>query len=121
MPSLNRLLATLDAYGYHRVCHQIHCHLAKGAQRPAPRRTVADPAFHRSNGRTAPPDQRLSKTTQIVFGTDVDGWKPGSHTVVGEAATGYPIRKLSQLKPGEYTVQALLNRYETFHLPMDAW
>jgi S-formylglutathione hydrolase FrmB len=57
-----------------------------------------------------------SVKTQIVFGTDVDDWKPGAAAKVGESAQGYPIRKLSELKPGEYTVQALLNRYETFHL-----
>ncbi len=57
-----------------------------------------------------------SPKTQIVFGVDVDDWKPGSTTQVGASATGYPIRRLSDLKPGEYTVQALLNRYETFHL-----
>jgi hypothetical protein len=54
--------------------------------------------------------------TQIVFGTDVENWKPGTLARVGENAFGYPIRTLAQLKPGEYTVQALLNRYETFHL-----
>ena len=57
-----------------------------------------------------------SPNTQIVFGTDVENWKPGTLARVGDNAFGYPIRTLSQLKPGEYTVQALLNRYETFHL-----
>ncbi len=57
-----------------------------------------------------------SPTTQLVFGTDVENWKPGTLVRVAENAFGYPIRTLSQLKPGEYTVQALLNRYETFHL-----
>ena len=57
-----------------------------------------------------------SPNTQIVFGTDVENWKPGAPVRVGDNAFGYPIRTLSQLKPGEYTVQALLNRYETFHL-----
>ena len=57
-----------------------------------------------------------SPNTQIVFGTDVENWKPGTPVRVGDNAFGYPIRTLSQLKPGEYTVQALLNRYETFHL-----
>src|SRR5581483_10037290 len=42
-------------------------------------------------------------------------------------AFGYPVRHLHELKPGEYYVQAVLHRYETFHradghvvkLPMD--
>lgn len=57
-----------------------------------------------------------SVKTQIVFGTDIDNWQPGATATVGESAQGYPIRRFSELKPGEYTAQALLNRYETFHL-----
>ena len=66
-------------------------------------------------------------TTQQVFGVNVDGWKPGQSTVVDQSAFGYPVRSLAQLPPGEYWVQALLHRYETFKrsdghtvkLPMD--
>jgi len=57
-----------------------------------------------------------SSRTQLVFGIDVENWQPGATAIVDERASGYPIRKLSGLKPGEYSVQALLNRYETFHL-----
>jgi len=57
-----------------------------------------------------------SPNTQLVFGLDVENWKPGTLMKIGDNAFGYPIRSLSQLTPGEYTVQALLNRYETFHL-----
>jgi hypothetical protein len=67
---------------------------------------------------SAEPRLQINDTpnTQIVFGTDVENWKPGTLARIGDNAFGYPIRTLSQLKPGEYTVQALLNRYETFHL-----
>ncbi len=42
-------------------------------------------------------------------------------------AFGYPVKSISELKPGEYWIQALLHRYETFRrsdghtvkLPMD--
>jgi hypothetical protein len=34
---------------------------------------------------------------------------------VDASAAGYPIRRLSDVPPGEYTVQAVLNLYETFH------
>ncbi len=70
----------------------------------------------------------ISYKTQIVFGVDVDGMKPGETVVVNDKnAFGYPVRYLHDLKPGEYYVQALLHRYETFHradghtvkLPMD--
>jgi hypothetical protein len=65
--------------------------------------------------------------TQQVFGIDVDGWKPGEAKTVTHEAFGYPRRSLSDLPAGEYTVQALLHRYETFKradghtvkLPMD--
>jgi hypothetical protein len=65
--------------------------------------------------------------TQQVFGVDVDGLKPGQETVVDASAFGYPLASLSDLKPGEYWIQALLHRYETFKradghtvkLPMD--
>jgi hypothetical protein len=49
-----------------------------------------------------------------VFGVDVENWRAGSVTVVGEDAFGYPLRSLTALPPGRYRVQALLNRYQTF-------
>jgi hypothetical protein len=56
--------------------------------------------------------------SQIVFGMDVENWKPGETRTFDETNTGifgYPIQNLRDLKPGEYIVQALLDRYETFH------
>ena len=66
-------------------------------------------------------------TTQQVFGIDVDGLRAGQEAIVGADAFGYPVRSLAQVPRGEYTVQALLHRYETFKrsdghtvkLPMD--
>jgi hypothetical protein len=66
-------------------------------------------------------------TTQQVFGIDVEGLKPGQEAIVAADAFGYPVRSLAQVPHGEYTVQALLHRYETFKrsdghtvkLPMD--
>jgi len=55
-----------------------------------------------------------SLNTQIVFGLTVDGWKPGQPAVVDASAWGYPIHSLKDVAPGEYTVQATLNKYETF-------
>ena len=65
--------------------------------------------------------------TQQAFGIDVDGLRPGETAVLDGAATGYPVRRLALLPPGDYWVQALLHKYETFHrsdghvvkLPMD--
>jgi hypothetical protein len=53
--------------------------------------------------------------TQLVFGTDVDGWAPGADAWVDGKAFGYPVRSLDQLPPGRYWVQGVLNRYETYH------
>ena len=57
-----------------------------------------------------------SPNTQMIFGMDVDGVQPGQEMLVDERAFGYPVRSLSELKPGHYYVQALLHRYETFRL-----
>jgi hypothetical protein len=65
--------------------------------------------------------------TQQVFGVDVEGLEPGQKVSIDASAFGYPLRSISDLGPGEYWVQALLHRYETFHrsdghtvkLPMD--
>ena len=54
--------------------------------------------------------------TQLVFGLDVEGMKPGQEVVFDQAAFGYPISHVAAIPPGRYYVQALINRYETFHL-----
>lgn len=50
------------------------------------------------------------------FGLDVEGWKPGTSRTIDDGAFGFPVRALSNLPPGDYRVQAFLNRYETFRL-----
>jgi hypothetical protein len=68
-----------------------------------------------------------SVNTQQVFGVDVDGLQPGQEAVVDAGAPGYPLDRMADIPPGEYYVQALLHKYETFHrsdghtvkLPMD--
>ncbi len=54
--------------------------------------------------------------TQLVFGLDVEGMKPGQEIDVSDNSFGFPIQKLSGVPAGEYVVQALINRYETFKL-----
>lgn len=55
-------------------------------------------------------------STQLIFGVDVEGMKPGDEIVIGDDAFGFPIRSISHVPKGEYFVQALINRYETFTL-----
>jgi len=57
----------------------------------------------------------ISYKTQMVFGLDVDQLEPGKAATIDDSAFGYPIRYLRDVPPGEYFVQAVLNRYETFH------
>ncbi len=54
--------------------------------------------------------------TQLVFGVDVEDWQPGTPVTIDVSAFGYPIESLSNIKKGNYNVQILLNKYETFDL-----
>ncbi|NUM67219.1 hypothetical protein HUU39_18430 [candidate division KSB1 bacterium] len=54
--------------------------------------------------------------TQQIFGIDVEGLGPGQAARIDASVSGYPLQSLAELKPGEYVVQALLHKYETFHL-----
>ena len=56
-------------------------------------------------------------STQLVFGIDVDGMKPGQEIIIdSQNAFGFPIQSIRNIPAGEYYVQALINRYETFNL-----
>jgi hypothetical protein len=66
--------------------------------------------------------------SQLVFGLDAEEWEAGKPIVVdGSNAFGYPIESLSDVPAGDYFVQVLLHKYETFKkadghvvkLPMD--
>jgi hypothetical protein len=66
----------------------------------------AEPRFQVSDGRN----------TQLVFGVDIENWKPGTTQLVDVQAIGYPIERLKDVPAGDYYVQVLLHKYETFHL-----
>ena len=82
-----------------------------------------------SNDPSGEPRMQISDTpdTQMLFGVDVDGMRPGEAKIVDSTADGYPIKRLRDVPPGEYYVQVVLHRYETFHradghtvkMPMD--
>ena len=55
-------------------------------------------------------------STQLVFGIDVDGWQPQHSQLVDMHAFGYPLERLKDVPAGDYYVQVLLHKYETFHL-----
>jgi hypothetical protein len=54
--------------------------------------------------------------TQQVFGVDVENWQPGTSKLVDVQAFGYPVERLKDIPAGDYYVQILLHKYETFHL-----
>lgn len=66
--------------------------------------------------------------TQLVFGIDAENWKGAQAKIVNNTnGFGYPKRHLKEVPAGEYYVQVLLHKYETFHrkdghivkMPMD--
>jgi putative esterase len=50
------------------------------------------------------------------FGVDVENLAPGTPVVVDAKTFGYPLRSLANLDAGDYSVQAVFNVYEPFHL-----
>jgi len=86
--------------------------------------------FISDDGRTEPrtqTDQYRANSTRPIFGVDVDGLKPDQEVTIDETVVGWPAHSLKAIPPGDYWVQALINRYETFHrsdghtikMPMD--
>ena len=54
-------------------------------------------------------------TTPYIFGQTVDGLRAGARITLDQRAYGWPVRSPDALPSGDYTVQAVFNRYETFH------
>lgn len=71
------------------------------------KKTSGEPRFQIADG----------PETQLVFGMDVENWAPGTTlSVQGKDVFGYPIEQLSAIPSGNYTVQVVFHKYETFHL-----
>ena len=51
-----------------------------------------------------------------IFGVGIDGMKPGESVTVDANVLGFPLNSVSEIPAGEYTVQAVLHRYDTFNL-----
>jgi hypothetical protein len=77
----------------------------------------AEPRFQISDG----PD------TQLIFGINVENLQPEEEALINSDVFGYPLKSIADIPKGEYFVQALLHKYETFNrsdghtvkLPMD--
>ncbi|MCP9767988.1 hypothetical protein EGI22_08690 [Lacihabitans sp. LS3-19] len=83
-----------------------------------------------SNNNTSEPRMQVSDghDTQMVFGLDLDNHSAAQTREINATNSfGYPIQNLSKIPAGEYYVQVLLHKYETFKrkdghtvkLPMD--
>jgi Putative esterase len=65
--------------------------------------------------------------SQQIFGVDADGLRPGAAVTFDSTVLGFPCESFAKVPPGDYTVQAVLHRYETFRradgrtikMPMD--
>jgi hypothetical protein len=70
-----------------------------------------------SNDPQEEPRMQIDDTpkSQMMFGVTVDGWKPDQPLTIGDNAQGYPRASLKEVPAGDYTIQAVLNVYETFH------
>jgi len=55
------------------------------------------------------------RTGEPFFGVDFDRVPSGGVIVINDSAKGYPVAKLSDLPPGDYFAQAVLNIYTEFH------
>jgi hypothetical protein len=72
-------------------------------------------------------DQYRANSTRPIFGIDVDGLKPDQAVIVDDKVVGWPTHSLRDIPAGDYWVQALFSKYETFHradghtvkMPMD--
>lgn len=66
----------------------------------------SEPRFQVSEGLQAQP----------VFGLNVEDWSGNKTFNFDDSIFGFPYERLSELKPGDYYVQAVLHVYETFNL-----
>lgn len=51
----------------------------------------------------------------ILVGADVKAEQPGELAIIDGTMPGYPAHNLSEIPPGDYYVQAMLNVYTEFH------
>ncbi len=70
-----------------------------------------------SRDSSPPPRLQAGSFVQTVpmFAVDVDSLAPGEAATIDGSTPGYPLKALSDLPPGDYFVQALLNVYTQFH------
>jgi len=58
--------------------------------------------------------ENSTDATAQAFGVDVHGWAPNKEAALEGSVLGYPVAALAALPAGDYWIQAVLHRYETF-------
>lgn len=51
-----------------------------------------------------------------IFGVNIDGLAKGADVTIGKGVLGYPAEDMSGVPKGDYYVQAVLHKYDTFNL-----
>ena len=77
----------------------------------------------------AAPRLQVGRYGVPFFGVDFEDLKPGEAVVIDASTLGYPFESLADLPPGDYYVQAVLNKYTKFEradghtvwMHMDQW
>lgn len=69
------------------------------------------------DGRSEPRFQvKLGPDAPQVFGIDVNGLTASGSAVIGSGVLGYPSPDMAGVPAGDYVVQAVLHKYQTYHL-----
>ena len=71
------------------------------------------------------PRLQIGRNGAPFFGRDVEGLKPEQPAVIDATDLGSPVSSLTEIPPGEYYVQAMVNVYSEFkradgHVAVDA-
>lgn len=105
----------------------VHGNANAGTPSPGPRIEISFPAAIRAQpltgrvflmiSRKREPEVRLQSygvNSPEFLGADVTQWQPGKVLAVGDDALGYPFRRISELPPGEYYLQAAAVVYREY-------
>ena len=70
--------------------------------------------------KTNDPEPRFQVSTRLgavpIFGADAVGVAPGEGVTIDGSTFGFPTDSIQEIEPGEYWVQGLFHRYDTFTL-----
>ncbi len=68
----------------------------------------------RGTTQTVEPRLQIGRTGVPLFGRDIEKLPPGRPAIIDETDLGSPVERLTDIPPGEYFVQAMINIYSEF-------